>query len=614
MKSTRRFSGRAVLAAVLATAATAQQRVTLEGVALLGRRAAPWSGASVTALGRLAPTFDAGTGTTEILEATSGADGTFQLRIRPELGYTLWAHGEIEHDGEGPTGRSYPVSDFVVDVGAGQFVELVATGRAVPAEVEVVGLEDWIGHGGLQVRYEPFTVGTVGIPLRPAVDGRFALPLAPPGDGRLLSWTADGAPVLQCWVSVRTAGDPRAGREQRAIAGLPRSWTIRVTEDGTPVAGARVSLSVLARPIEHRFGKRYGSVLGVAQPTDTAGETQVVLPARLDWDWGPGDICAMAATSDGRFGTTRSDPARPGARNARRWPATPDFDEPSATARVRVGPSRIRVRLSATPVQALPHWPVWHCRWPGHPMTLETDGHGGLHLPGVELLSERIGLLLTDPIRTALGSEGRLLQPILMLDLHPEELGDGPGDIVLSELPLLRIRVTGVDGRPAAGVSGIVADPEHGLGNPLPWMVRADPDGIVLLRARPGSHIVAFATDRALGHAVVLATTGAARAEVQLSPLAEVRGRVVTADGQLTGIRIVPSIVRPEENGSAVILQDLAHALTSVSALSADGRFAVLFPTDPRIELRLRAQRTATGEESEMVVPIPGEPVEIHLL
>jgi hypothetical protein len=612
MPSTRRFLERAALAAVLLTGAATQQRVTLEGLALLGRGAAPWSGASVTALGRLSPTFDAGTGTTEILETTSGADGTFRLRVRPELGYTLWAHGEIEHDGAGPTGRSYLVSDFVVDVGAGQFVELVATGRAEPAEVEVVGIEDWSEHGGLQLCYEPFTVGAVGIPLRAAGDGRFALPLAPPGGGRLLSWTADGAPVLQRWVSVRTAGVQEASREQRAIAGFPRSWTIRVIEDGRPVAGAQVNLSVLSRDIKHRFGSNYGSVLGAAAPTDAAGETQVALPARLDWDWGPGDVCAMAATSDGRFGTARSDPEGPDDAYRRRL-QTRYFDEPSATMRVRVGPCRIRVRLSATPGRALPHWPVWHCRWPWHAMVLETDGDGGLHLPSLEALCERIGLLLTDPMRTELGADGRLLQPILLLDLGAEEFGDGSMDIVLSELPLLQISVTGADGRPAAGVSGIVTNDAYGLGHPMPWLVRADPDGLVLLRARPGLHAVAFATDRAWGHAVVRLTTGAARAEVQLKQLAEVRGRVETGDGRLTGVQIARSFVGLEEGASAVLLWDLAHELTSVSPLSERGRFAVRFPSDPRIALRLRAQRTATGEEGEMVVLVPDQPVVLHL-
>jgi hypothetical protein len=68
-----------------------------------------------------------------------------------------------------------------------------------------------------------------------------------------------------------------------------------------------------------------------------------------------------------------------------------------------------------------------------------------------------------------------------------------------------------------------------------------------------------------------------------------------------------------EEEASVAILQDLARALTSVSPLSERGRFAVRFPSDPRIVLRLRAQRTATGEEGEMVVLVPGQPVVLRL-
>lgn len=233
-------------------------RARLRGTALLESEQ-PWPSATITLLSRPIPGDDR-IGEADVVEAKSGADGSFEVEILRGRRYTVWAIEDL--------GDEYVVSHVLEDIGTGGRLRITASRRRTRIAVELVGLAAWKQRGKVSVRQLSFTNDVIVHDLPLSNDVARTVPM--PGRSARIEVLCDGLPLL----AVPERLDLTTRVTKKLVLPTPRDVLVQVVgaSDKKPLASASVAIRTSDPRLD---GNAYAHEIG---KTDAEGFAIVTVP------------------------------------------------------------------------------------------------------------------------------------------------------------------------------------------------------------------------------------------------------------------------------------------------------------------------------------------------
>jgi hypothetical protein len=507
----------------------AQQRLATAGRVLDGAGKA-LAGACVTFVGSEPPIYER-FAPADRVTATTDEKGRFRAELLPGADYAAWASSAPGVDG------SAFVSALAADVRAGSGLELIAATTQPRSELQVEGLDGWPDLAPLRIEVAPALPFVHALPL---VLAKGVAPLAavPPNTEWLVFVRDRDGALLYSWRML-----PKPG-SMRLDVPPPQSVPVRVRdEQGAAVAGATLRLQVghrlggSSRVLEGGGGQGQWRDVGT---TGADGTATVRIPASADPFTDAGsDGLLLAAKRDhvaaisGWNGQLLVDGKLVEKLDSRELPFILRHGK-SWCGRIR-GADGEPLRLAMLQLEGIVVLKMRGTATMASPVAFRarTDAEGAFAFDSLpaELTQASLFVETPEPLAAPAANAARTPRMVRAPALRAPDLGQDL-DLDLQALPLLTLRVQGVDDGPArhARVLLVPVPVAKQMFDTAIFQVALDAAGEARVHVQAGRWSVFVCDGTGYAHQIV-AIERAEDRQVRLQKLAVVRGTVRMADG-----------------------------------------------------------------------------------
>jgi hypothetical protein len=509
------------LALLLFASLTGQERVATAG-RVLGHGGKPLAGAIVTFVGSEPPLGDRFEPVDHV-EVVTNDKGRFRVELRERFEYSCWAVGPA-----GP--RAHRNVSEVFDVRPGSGFEMTLAHESVPLNLIVAGSDAWQDHGPLRFEVAVEAVHTHWLPVMLA-EGRATLP-ALPSDRRWRLRVFDSAGMQQwCEVLIATTNDISFEMPP------PQVIPVRVSdEQGKPVASAVIRVQTMCKLWRPNLLK-----LAVPQPVDweirgrtaTDGTARVVVACQHDPFVDPHTDAPMLIASKAGYAGSLSGWNGQLIVNGS-WIQNPTVTELAFTLPPAAAFAGRLIGLDGKPRRKQLIVLRCHSVFEMGGSVMRTPTAFYTHTAEDGTFSFASLPTIAAPVLRIASVDEATRAPIL----HSPAL-DQALELDFRQLATVELTVRNVAGEPARNADVIVMPMpvEDHLLDETTWRCRLDNHGTARLRVQPGEWSVIVSDRIGFVHRSV-ECRGARKLDLQLVPLAVVRGRVLINEADhVAGIR-----------------------------------------------------------------------------